>query len=94
LALPVTNLRIAAAFVTAIVTRVRRHRPSVGALRFFLFQQSGNVTAERFTLFVLRHREISHGTEYRNCDKFLDHVPPPLLSVLCRDSQNLDEFAA
>jgi hypothetical protein len=74
-------LRIAAQFlkfVTAVVTRVRRHNPPVRALRFQLRQQRGNVTAKRFTLFALGHCETcktSHGTEYRNREEYLDHVP-------------------
>ena len=51
-----TNLRIAARFVDATVTRVRRHRPPVRALSFYLFSQRGNVVADqRVTLFVLGH---------------------------------------
>jgi hypothetical protein len=74
-------LRIAAQFlefVTAVVTRVRRHNPPVRALRFQLCQQRGNVTAERFTLFALGHRETcktTHGTEYRNREEYFDHMP-------------------
>jgi hypothetical protein len=69
--LPVTKLRIAARFANAIVMRVRPHHPPVRALR-------GNLAAERFILFVLRHCEtckIVHGTEYRNSEEHLDHVP-------------------
>jgi len=64
-------LRIAAQFTNAIVTRVRRHNPPVCALR-------GDVAAERFTLFALGHCETcktTHGTEYRNREEYLDHVP-------------------
>jgi hypothetical protein len=71
-------LRIAAQFANATVTRVRRHHPPVRALR-------GNLAAERFALFTLGHCEIcktTHGTEYRNCEEYLDHVPTPLLERL------------
>jgi hypothetical protein len=48
------------------------------ALRFLLCQHRQNFGGERFILFVLGHsetRKISHGTEYRNRDENLDHVP-------------------
>jgi hypothetical protein len=73
-------LRIAAQFlkfVTAVVTRVRRHDPPVRALSFQPCQQRGNVAAERFTLFALGHcetRKTTHGTEYRNREEYFDHV--------------------
>jgi hypothetical protein len=71
-------LRIAAQFANATVKRVRRHHPPVRALR-------GNLTAKRFTLFALGDCETcktTHGTEYRNSDEYLDHVPTPLLERL------------
>jgi hypothetical protein len=65
--LPGANLRIAAQFlqpVTAIVTRVRRHRPSpMRALCFQLRQQGGNVFVQRFPLFALSHCETRKTTQ-------------------------------
>jgi hypothetical protein len=64
-------LRIAAQFVNATVTRVRRHHPPVRALR-------GSIAAERFTLFALGHCQTcitTHGTEYHNSEDYLDHMP-------------------
>jgi hypothetical protein len=72
-------LRIAAQFANATVTRVRRHHPPMRALR-------GNFAAERFTLFALGHRETcktTHGTEYRNSEEYLDHVPTSIAGRLC-----------
>jgi hypothetical protein len=84
--LPVTTFGFAAQFVSAIVTRVRRHRPSpVRALRFQLSYQRGNVAVERFTLFVLGHCETcktTHGTDYRNSEEYLDHVRASLVEYL------------
>jgi hypothetical protein len=71
-------LRIAAQFANAIVTRVRRHHPPVRALR-------GNLAAERFTLFALGHCETcktTHGTEHRNSEEYLDHVPTSIAERL------------
>ncbi len=76
--MPQISLLIAAQSVEAIVMRVRRHYTPVRAPRFPLCQHRGNFGDERFILFVLGHREIckiTHGTEYRNRDKYLDHVP-------------------
>jgi hypothetical protein len=66
--LTVAKLRIASQFVNATVTRIRRHHPPVSALR------------RNFTLFALGHCETcktAHGTEYRNGEEYLDHVPSP-----------------
>jgi len=71
-------LRIAAQFANAIVTRVRRHNTPVRALR-------GNVAAEGFTLFTLGHCgtcKTTHGTEYRNGEEYLDHVPTSIAKRL------------
>jgi hypothetical protein len=77
-------LRVAQ-FASAIVTRVRRHRPPVRALRLQLCQQRRNVAAERFTLFALGHCKTcktTHGTEYRNREEHLDHVPTSIAERL------------
>jgi hypothetical protein len=71
-------LRIAAHPASAIVARVRRHHAPVRALR-------GSLAAERFTLFALGHCEIcntTHATNYRNSEKYLDHVPTSLAKRL------------
>jgi hypothetical protein len=59
-------LRIAPQLANAIVTGVGRHHPPVRALR-------GNLI-----LFALGDCEIcetSHGTERRNSEEYLDHMP-------------------
>jgi hypothetical protein len=76
--LPVTKLRIATHFANATVTRVRRHHPPVRALR-------GSLVAERFTLFALGHCKTckaTHGTEHRNSEEYLDHVPTSIAERL------------
>jgi hypothetical protein len=77
-ALPVTDLCGAAQLVCAIIVRVRRHYPSMRALRVLLCQHRQDLGGERFILFVLRHRQtwkVGYGTEYRNSDENLDHEP-------------------
>jgi len=67
---PVTKLRTAARFANAIVLRVWSHDPAVCALR-------GNLVAGRFALLVLGYCETcetTDGNEYRNSEKYLDHV--------------------
>jgi hypothetical protein len=63
----------------ATVALVRRHRPPpVRTLRFQPCQRRGNDAAERVTLLALGHCETcktAHGTEYRNREEHLDHLP-------------------
>jgi len=74
---PGCELRIAQP-ASAIVTRVRRHRPPpVRALRFQLCYQGGNVAARPFTLFVLCHCQSTYGTKRRNSKQYPDHMLPP-----------------
>jgi hypothetical protein len=71
-------LHIAAQIAKATVPRVRRHHPPVRTL-------SGNLAAERFTLFALGHCETcktTHRTEYRNGEEYLDHVPTSIAERL------------
>jgi hypothetical protein len=64
-------LRIVSLFVNATVTRVRRHHPPMRAL-------GGNLAAKRFTRFALGHCgscKTTHGTEYGDGEKYLEHGP-------------------
>jgi hypothetical protein len=82
--LAVADLCIAALAVRAIVMRVRRHDPSMRALRFFLCEGRGNVADfadEDGILFVLGHsgtRKMTHEAECRSRGEYSDHVPTPL----------------
>jgi len=62
-------LRIVAQFATAIVTGVGRHHPAVRALRRNLI---------RFALRRCETCKTNHGTERRNSEEYLDHVPTSL----------------
>jgi hypothetical protein len=75
--LPVTKLRVVSQFVNAAVSGVGRHHTPVRALR-------GDFAAERLTLFALGQCQTcktSEGTEYRNSEEYLDHVPTSIMAT-------------
>jgi hypothetical protein len=69
--------------VNATVTRIRRHHPPVSALR------------RNFTLFALGHCQTcktAHGTEYRNGEEYLDHVPTSNQGDAAQRQRSADEL--